>query len=94
LLHDQRHAQNQPDQCDERLIEAMKANPGATIGALAEAIGKSRTSTVTALGRLRDADRAESLGGVWTLTEPPAPKETARWVEPVAASRRLLAPGE
>jgi hypothetical protein len=76
------------DQCDERLIEAMKANPGATIAALAEAIGKSRTSTVSALHRLRDADLAESLGGVWSLVEPAAPKETARWIEPVAASRR------
>jgi hypothetical protein len=66
----------------------MRANPNASIGALAEAIGKSRTSTVSALHRLRDADRAESLGGVWSLVEPTAPKETARWIEPVAASRR------
>jgi hypothetical protein len=75
-------------QDDEKLVAAMKANPNATIGALAEAIGKSRTSTVTALHRLRDADRAESRSCVWSLTEPPAPKETARWIEPVAASRR------
>jgi hypothetical protein len=67
---------------------AVDRDPGATIGALAEAIGRSRTSTVTALHRLRDADRAESLNGVWSLTEPPTPKETARWIEPVAASRR------
>jgi hypothetical protein len=73
---------------DEKLVAAMKANPNATIGALAEAIGKSRTSTVTALHRLRDADRAESRNGVWSLVEPPTPKETARWIEPVAASRR------
>jgi hypothetical protein len=76
------------DRNDERLVAAMKANPNATIGALAEAIGKSRTSTVTALHRLRDADRAESLDRVWSLVEPPTPKETARWIEPVAASRR------
>jgi hypothetical protein len=73
---------------DERLVATMKANPNASIGALAEAIGKSRTSTVTALHRLRDADLAESLGGVWSLVEPPAQKETARWTEPVSASRR------
>jgi hypothetical protein len=76
------------DRNDERLIAAMRANPNATIRALAEAIGKSRTSTVTALHRLRDADLAESRNGVWSLTEPPTPKETARWIEPVAASRR------
>ena len=75
-------------QDDEKLVAAMKANPNATIRALAEAIGKSRTSTVTALHRLRDADRAESRNGVWSLVEPPTPKETARWIEPVAASRR------
>jgi hypothetical protein len=76
------------EQDDEKLVAAMKANPGGSIGALAEAIGKSRTSTVNALHRLRDAGHAESLDGVWTLTEPPAPKETKRWIEPVGASRR------
>jgi hypothetical protein len=74
--------------CDERLIAAMKANPGASIGKLAEAIGKSRTTTVTALHRLRDAGRAESVDRVWSLTEPPAPKETPRWTGPVSAQRR------
>jgi hypothetical protein len=69
-------------------MKAMKTSPGASIGGLAAAIGKSRTSTVNALHRLRDAGRAESLGRVWSLVEPTAPKETARWIEPVAASRR------
>ena len=76
------------EQDDEKLVAAMKANPGATIGALAEAIGKSRTSTVTALHRLRDADRAESRNGVWSLGEPTAPKETPRWTAPLSAQRR------
>jgi hypothetical protein len=58
-----------PDQCDERLIAAMRAHPGASIGKLAEAIGKSRTSAVTALHRLKDANLAESLGRVWSLTD-------------------------
>jgi hypothetical protein len=82
-----RHVRERPDQCDERLVIAMKANPGANIAALAAAIGKSRTSTVSALHRLRDADRAESQNRVWVLTEPepppPAPKE--RWIAPVSA---------
>jgi hypothetical protein len=76
-----------PDQCDERLIAVRKANPGASIGALAAAIGKSRTSTVNALHRLRDSGLAESRDRVWSLTEPTAPKETPRWIEPVTASR-------
>jgi hypothetical protein len=79
-----------PDQCDERLAQAMKANPGASIAALATAIGKSITTTVTALRRLRDADLAESQDRVWSLTEPPAPKETPRWIAPVSAQRRRV----
>jgi hypothetical protein len=79
-----------PDQCDERLATAMKANRGANIAALATAIGKSRTSTVSALRRLRDAGLAESLSGVWTLTEPPPPKGTPRWTAPVSAPRRRV----
>jgi hypothetical protein len=55
------HVREAPDQCDERLAQAMKANPGASIAALATAIGKSRTSTVTALHQLRDAGLAGSL---------------------------------
>jgi hypothetical protein len=84
------HVREAPDQCDERLIAVMKANPGASIGALATAIGKSRISTVTALHRLRDAGLAESLDRVWTLTEPTAPKETPRWTAPVSAQRRRV----
>jgi hypothetical protein len=79
-----------PDQCNERLVAAMRANPGASIGKLADAIGKSRTSTVTALRRLRDADLAESQDRVWSLTEPPATKETPRWTGPVSAQRRRV----
>jgi hypothetical protein len=84
------HRRETPDQCDERLAAAMKANPGASIGALATAIGKSRTSTVTALHRLRDAELAKSLNGAWTLTEPTPPKETPRWTAPVSAQRRRV----
>jgi hypothetical protein len=83
-------ARQAPDQCDERLIAAMRANPGASIGKLAHAIGKSRTSTISALRRLRDADLAESQDRVWSLTEPPAPKETPRWTGPVSAQRRRV----
>jgi hypothetical protein len=79
-----------PDQCDERLIATMKANPGASIGKLAEEIGKSRTTTVTALRRLRDADLAESVDRVGSLIEPVAPKLSPKWVPPLGAqsSRR------
>jgi hypothetical protein len=44
---------------------------GASIGKLADAIANSRTTTVTALRRLRDADLAESLNGAWSLVEAP-----------------------
>jgi hypothetical protein len=75
-------------------------NPGAEIAVLAEAIGKSRTSTVSALPRLRDAGFADSVDRVWRLTDPkeiaeltersPPPKEAPRWTTPLNApgSRR------
>ena len=40
--------------------------------------------------RLRDADLAESQDRVWSLTEPPALKETPRWTGPVSAQRRRV----
>ena len=42
--------------------------PEAMIGDWAEAIGKSRSSTLSALKRLRDADLAESIEGKWRLS--------------------------
>jgi hypothetical protein len=85
-----RRVREAPDQCDERLIAAMRTNPGASIEKLADAIGKSKTSTINALHRLRDADLAESMDRVWSLTEPPSPKETPRWTGPVSAQRRRV----
>jgi DNA-binding transcriptional ArsR family regulator len=80
---DRRRAQRDRD--DEALIEAMKN--GGTIGDLAQAIGKSRSSTVTALGRLRDAGLAESVEGKWRPVAAKAPR-ASRWVEPVSAAAR------
>jgi DNA-binding transcriptional ArsR family regulator len=80
---DRRRAQRDRD--DEALIEAMKI--GGAIGDLAQAIGKSRSSTVTALGRLRDAGLAESVEGKWRPVEAKAPR-ASRWVEPVSAAAR------
>jgi hypothetical protein len=74
------------DKADEALVEAMKADPDATIGDWAESIGKSRTSTVTALHRLRDADRVESVEGRWKLTAPREPPP--KWTKPVSAAHR------
>jgi hypothetical protein len=77
------------DRDDEKLLEAMRLAPGGSIKDWAEAIGKSRSSTVSALHRLRDAGLAANEDGVWALTEPrePAPK----WIEPVSGSRRAHA---
>jgi DNA-binding transcriptional ArsR family regulator len=76
------------DEADEQLIEAMKANPGASIGDLAAAIGRSRSTAVATLARLRDAGLAESVDKVWRLVEEPAPREPpAKWVRPLTADR-------
>jgi hypothetical protein len=73
---------------DDKLVAAMKARPGANIGDLAAAIGKSRTSTVSSLHRLRDAELAESRDGVWVLTEPEPVKDIEPWTAPLASRRR------
>ena len=48
------------DRDDEGLLEAMRMAPGGSIGDWAAAIGKSRSSTVSALHRLRDAGLVEN----------------------------------
>jgi hypothetical protein len=74
---------------DEKLLEAMRVSPGASIGDLAAAIGKSRTSTVSSLHRLRDVGLTESSNGKWRLTEEPAPKEPPpRWTKPLSGAER------
>ena len=65
----------------------MKSNTEATIGELATAVGKSRTSTVSALHRLRAAGLTQSAEGKWRLVKEPAPREPpAKWIAPVSAS--------
>ena len=79
----------QRDADDERLIEAMRQTPGASIRRLAATIRKSRSATVASLQRLRDAGVAESEDGTWALAEPqpaPAPKP-AGWIEPLSGAR-------
>jgi hypothetical protein len=78
------------DRDDEALVEQMRTNPEGSIGDWATVVGKSRTSIVSTLHRLRAAGMAESVEGRWRLTEAPAPRVAPpRWVEPVSvASRR------
>ena len=79
----------QRDADDERLVEAMRQTPGASIRRLAATIRRSRSATVASLQRLRDAGVAESEDGIWALAEPqPAPaSKPAAWIEPVSGSR-------
>jgi hypothetical protein len=85
--HRRRSRRESCDDVDKRLLEAMRDSPDSTINDWAKAIGKSRSSTVTALHRLQDADLAESVGGKWRLIEPSAPREPVpRWVEPMSAT--------
>jgi hypothetical protein len=90
--HERRRAQR--DGADENLLEAMRASPGATINDLAAAIGKSRTSTVTGLHRLRDAGLVTNAGRNWALAlvEQDAPHEPVeKWVAPLSAKGRAHA---
>jgi len=64
----------------------MRDSPGASIGSWAAAISKSKTSVVTALGRLRDTGLAENVGGKWRPLEE-TPREPAKpWVRPMGAN--------
>ena len=77
------------DRGDESLLEALRMAAGASIGDLATAIGKSRSSTVSALHRLRDAGLVENHDRCWRLTEPEAPIEPPeRWTKPVRGDAR------
>ena len=53
------------DRDDQALLVAMRDSPEGSIGDWAAAIGKGRSSTVSALKRLRDAGLAESVQGKW-----------------------------
>jgi hypothetical protein len=75
------------DDGDKALVEAMQLDPTATINDLAHAIGKSSTSTVTALHRLRDAGLVENTGRKWGLVEQPSPPRE-KWVAPLSATTR------
>jgi hypothetical protein len=80
------------DRDDESLVAAMRSNSDGSINDWATTIGKSRTSCVSGLHRLRAAGLAESVGGKWALVEEPAPRQPApRWIEPLSASQRAHA---
>ena len=78
------------DRDDQSLLEAMRSAPDALIGEWAEAIGKSRSSVLSALKRLRDAGLAESVGGKWKLAEELPPREPTQR----SAARRHEGHGE
>jgi hypothetical protein len=67
----------------EALVKALQLDPTLSIGGLARAIKKSRTSVVTALHRLRDAGPAESGSGRWKLTEEPR-EPPPKWAAPLS----------
>jgi hypothetical protein len=51
------------DRDDQALLAALRSNPEGSIADWAATIGKSRTSCVSGLHRLRAAGLAESVGG-------------------------------
>lgn len=76
------------DELDAKLLEEMRANPGASIGELSTTIDRSKTTTVAALHRLKDAGLVENRDRSWRLVEEPAPREPPPpWVKPPSAVR-------
>jgi hypothetical protein len=86
-----RHGRSSPDETDKTLLEAMEADPSSNIGELAAAIGKSKTTVVTALNRSRDAGRAESIDRRWRLVEEAPRTPPTPWVEAVSGRTRAHA---
>ena len=80
------------DESDSALLEAMRAAPDALIGDWAEAIGKSRSSTLSALKRLSDAGLAESVEGKWRLVESAPREPPPKWTAPVRGTDRAAHP--
>ena len=66
--HQRRRAARDAD--DQALLQIMRDSPGASIADWAEAIGKGRSSVVSALKRPRAAGLAESFEGKWRLSAP------------------------
>jgi hypothetical protein len=80
------------DEADKRLLEAMRKNPDGVINDWVMVVGKSRTSVVAGLHRLRAAGLPKSDEGKWALTEDPPPREPpAKWAAPLSASQRAHA---
>ena len=74
------------DEADKRLLEAMRKNPDGVINDCVMVVGKSRTSVVAGLHRLRAAGLAKSDEGKWALIEDPPPREpAAKWIAPLSA---------
>ena len=81
---DLRRAKRDAD--DAALVEAMRVDPAGPLGAWSVAIGKTRTSVVSALHRLKDAGLVANEDRVWSLVveelEPRAPPWA--WTRPCA----------
>ena len=75
------------DADDAALVEAMRVDPAGPLGAWSVAIGKSRTSVVSALHRLKDAGLVANADRTWALVD--APREsTPPWVSPLRGKAR------
>lgn len=77
------------DEADSKLLEAMRDAPGATIGDWAHAVGRSKSSTVSDLHRLKSAGLVANEDRAWALVDEPAPKDpSAKWVAPLRGRDR------
>ena len=79
---DSRRAKRDAD--DAALVEAMRVDPAGPLGAWSVAIGKSRTSVVSALHRLKDAGLVANEDRVWALVEQLEPRAPpSAWTKPL-----------
>jgi hypothetical protein len=86
------------------LIEALRARPGAALGAIAEAAGHKRSATADRLRRLAARGAVVKVAGRWRLAEgepdepdeaampKPEPEDPSRWVRPISRYLRQVTP--
>jgi len=81
------------DRADQQLLALMRANPGATIARLTKLSGRSRSSIVLSLSRLKAAGLVDHRGrGSWTavdadLVDAAPPSATGGWVAPLSGKQ-------
>ena len=76
---------------DAKLAALIRDEPGVTIAEVSRRVKAAPNTVRAGLERLETAGLIERVGKSWRVAEPRPPVETAKWVAPVSARRRVEA---